>query len=303
MSIVSQKPRTRSEQIAYVLKNQEKLKAFKKAQKCYGKQLEGLPLNTAIAQRLKEKAQAANDSIDSKALGYANPDLPQDTDEVIYRSVVANATMWMDTYGDVPIPGVYKQSVNAGTKNLFGATNHRYDTDNFMGKIMGIRTEMVPLERLGIAHESIKETECLVLDHEIVKSYNSKAFEMYVRGDANQHSIGYYLMQFELAADDKDFEKEYARYQQYIDLIINSQDAKDWGYFWCLKEIKLIENSLVMRGACELTPTLEPEPDAKTTAGDTPDNKALEPSSDTLESKERAGENAQIINVYSQMRL
>ncbi len=60
----------------------------------------------------------------------------------------------------------------------------------------------------------------------------------------------------------------FAVYQKHIDQVINKEFVENRGYFWFVSEIKLYENSAVLFGANELTPTLEIQ-------------KALEPSKDT----------------------
>ena len=46
-------------------------------------------------------------------------------------------------------------------------------------------------------------------------------------------------------------------WNKYINQAINKQMAIDAGFFWVVKEFVLIENSAVLFGANEITPTLE----------------------------------------------
>ena len=43
----------------------------------------------------------------------------------------------------------------------------------------------------------------------------------------------------------------------FIDTVINKEDVEEYGFMWIVREIKLFENSAVIWGANELTPTLD----------------------------------------------
>jgi hypothetical protein len=59
-----------------------------------------------------------------------------------------------------------------------------------------------------------------------------------------------------MAINDPEYKEEYATWQQAIDKIGNKADAEAKGYFWYVKEAKLIEISAVLEGSNELTPTV-----------------------------------------------
>ena len=73
----------------------------------------------------------------------------------------------------------------------------------------------------------------------------------------NQHSIGLQYVKIELAINDKDEKEEFKAWEKYFPLAINKSKAESQGYFWAVKEYKLLENSAVLFGSNELTPTLE----------------------------------------------
>jgi len=90
-----------------------------------------------------------------------------------------------------------------------------------------------------------------------MKDYNEKVFNQYKMGRVNQHSIGLQYLQLELAINDEESEKEFDFWNKYYDQIINKEEADKKGFFWVVQEIRLIENSAVLFGSNEATPTLD----------------------------------------------
>ncbi len=68
---------------------------------------------------------------------------------------------------------------------------------------------------------------------------------------------GLQYVKIDLAINDPDAITEFETWNKYIDTIINKDMVREQGFFWAVKEIKLLENSAVLFGANELTPTLE----------------------------------------------
>ena len=96
-----------------------------------------------------------------------------------------------------------------------------------------------------------------MMESDIKKSYNELIFDEYKQGSINQHSVGMYYVKMDLAINDKSFEAENIVWNEYIGSIGNKQQAIDQGYFWAVKEAKLIEISAVLEGSNVLTPTID----------------------------------------------
>jgi len=105
--------------------------------------------------------------------------------------------------------------------------------------------------------QRLKSVTVLVFDTNIKRSYNEKMFNMYNAEGVNQHSIGLQYVNIMLAVNDPEDKEHYKNWTANIDLAINKEKAIDNGFFFLVKEYKLIENSAVLFGANELTPTLE----------------------------------------------
>jgi heme/copper-type cytochrome/quinol oxidase subunit 1 len=107
------------------------------------------------------------------------------------------------------------------------------------------------------------------MDTNIKRSYNEKVFEAYLTGEIDQHSVGMQYVKVEMAVNDPDFKEEFAAWNKYYPLIGNQKDAEEQGFFFAVKEAKLIEISAVLEGSNRLTNTLnnitpEIEPDNST---------------------------------------
>ena len=169
--------------------------------------------------------------------------------------IVGNTSNWVDSHYDVILPNSVKRSLNNRKHLIPHLKDHDYKIDSEIGDVVDIYTENVSLRDLGLDIDG--STESLIMLSDVKKEYDERAFKKYKAGKANQHSIGLQFVKLELAINDPDEEKEYAAWQKYYDQIINKEVVDDSSFFWAVLEYKLIEISLVLFGANELTPTLD----------------------------------------------
>lgn len=127
----------------------------------------------------------------------------------------------------------------------------------------------------------IKSAQALIMASEVRRSLNPKIFELYKSGLVTQHSIGLQYVKIDLAvnSDDEDMKAERKLWNKYIDSVINRKAVEERGYFWYVSEIKVFENSAVLFGSNDLTPTLEVGKNEP--LQDTQDEEKSEPSQDT----------------------
>jgi hypothetical protein len=178
-----------------------------------------------------------------------------DTD-VLGVKVVANTAWWCDSHMDVLTDKSYNKSVKEKGILIPHINDHNWESTAHVGDVKGVYTQDIPLKELGIK-KNPGSTTCLIFETLIRKDYNEEVFKFYKNGKINQHSIGLQYLNIELAINDPDYEKEIDFWNKYIDKIINREYVEEKGYFWLVSEIKIYENSCVLFGANELTPTLE----------------------------------------------
>ncbi len=95
------------------------------------------------------------------------------------------------------------------------------------------------------------------------------------------------------------YKEEFAIWNKYFDQIVNKQDLEDSGYFWAVKEAKVIEGSAVPIGSNIVTPTLDNN--VKDTKQETKTDTLIQPSPDTEEqpSHESSFDIKQLLNIFN----
>lgn len=227
-----------------------------------------------VADKIKSLIQTKSQDIKDKKIGelegtqiQCKTEMIQDAgievegDEVIRVKTVANMFLYLDHDMDILTEGCAKKSIQEkgpeGADLIYHIKDHSRKITDKVGEVRKIYTEEMTINgKTGIA---------LIFETDIYKSYDEKLFNMYKRGGVKQHSIGLQYVQIELAVNDPTQEAEFKVWTAWIDKIINKEKAEKHGFFWVIKEIKLIENSAVLLGSNEATPTLnisEPSEDS-----------------------------------------
>jgi len=205
----------------------------------------------------------------NKASGSAadKPDDPGDEEEgIIHVKVVANASNYCDSQMDVLLPDCWKKSIKERGDYIPHLHDHIQQLSEKIGEVTSIYSQDIKLKDLG--WDGPGSTQCLIFETDVMEAYNDKIYNQYKLKKIDQHSIGLRYMQLELAINDEDSEKEMDFWNKYYDQIINKDAVDEYGFFWVVPEIALIENSCVIAGANDLTPTLETDgqPGGKSTS-------------------------------------
>lgn len=193
-------------------------------------------------------------------------------EDVITRTIVGNTYMWMDSHDDVHAKGVFTKSIKERQNQIFHLHDHEFKLTAKVGEPKKVYEKELSWSDFGIEKQGT--TTALLMDSEIIKEYNNKIFNAYAKGQITQHSVGMQYVKIDLAVNDDEYEDEYKTWQDNIENIGNKELAEEKGYFWLVREAKLIEISAVLLGSNSLTPTL----DNKEAVSDTSKN---EPSDDT----------------------
>ena len=175
--------------------------------------------------------------------------------EKIHVKVVANTALWIDSQLDMLLPDCWKKSITERMDMIPHLHDHIRQIDAKVGEVKNIYGQNLTYSELGI--QGIGQTQALIFETDILKEYNEMVFNQYKSGKINQHSISLQYVSLQIAINDKKQEKEFALWNQYLPMSINPKVAIDAGYFFIVKECKVIENSCVLFGANEITPTLE----------------------------------------------
>jgi hypothetical protein len=179
-----------------------------------------------------------------------------ETDETsqLNRSCVINTTNWMDSHKDVHIPGIWKKSLQEN-KDLYLLQEHSLTFKGIITDKIKAYTKKMTWRSLGLNIPG--ETEALIFDATLAKTRNEYMFNEYRLGHVKNHSVGMRYVVIEMAINDEDYKEEFAVWNKYIGQIANVEEAEASGYFWAVKEAKVIEGSAVPIGSNIITPTLE----------------------------------------------
>ncbi len=205
-----------------------------------------------------------------KSKGFIDPER---TD--VFVKIIANTANFIDSQMDMILPGAWNKSISEKKGFIPHLHDHLRSLTARVGDVQDIYEGEVSLRTLGIEKEGIAFV--LIFETNIQKGYNENIFNQYKNGQVVQHSIGLRYIDLQLAINDEEDEIHFKNWKKYIDQAINPEKAIDHGFFWIVKELRLIENSAVLFGANELTGTLE----TRSGAGIVPPRKNKEPEKST----------------------
>lgn len=234
-----------------------------------GKELTKFLINNKEALIDQKKALIKKTDDGLSAFNYITKEVGKDNAEKVIKAaapppqannattleveVVCNACWWCDSDMDVLLPDSSKKTIAARKGLIPHLHDHVHMLDAMLGDVQDIWLEDVSLSELGLNQQG--KTQCIMMETLLLRDYNPKVFDLYKAGKVNQHSIGLRYVQIELAINDEDSEKEYDFWQKFYPSIINKDTVDEAGYFFPVREIMLLENSAVLFGSNQLTPT------------------------------------------------
>lgn len=229
--------KTQKELIDYLVKNKSELIEFKKA-------------------TLKTTDHFGSSLLQVAAMKALNTNHTDDVASgIIKRTIIGNTYNWMDSHSDVHADGVFAKSIAERQDKIFHLRDHEQKITAKVGKPVSIYEKSVTWADMGVDFPG--STMALMMDSNIIKSWNEQVFAQYLGKEINQHSVGMIYQKLELAVNDPESKQEFAVWQKVINKIANKEAAIKQGYFWYVSEAKLIEISAVLSGSNELTPTME----------------------------------------------
>lgn len=218
--------------------------------------------NTLIAQKKAELKRADAISYCPKLIGIkkdANKaeGEPGDPNELLVK-VVINTTNLLDSHGDVHMPGIWDKSLKEN-KTIMHLQEHEMKFSAIIsdGDELKAYAKTFSWKELGFKLEG--QTEALVFESSVKRDRNPFMFDQYHKGYVKNHSVGMRYVKLLLAINDEDYGAEFEAWEKYYPAIANKEQADDTGYFWVVKEAKVIEGSAVPRGSNWATPTISVE--------------------------------------------
>jgi len=221
-------------------------------------------------------------SFAKKTLKMLNTNYSDDEEGVIKRDIVANTYNWMDSHYDVHVGNTFSKSIQERIGKIWHLHDHEHKITAKVGEPEKFEEKTIDWVDLGVNKNG--NTTSLVMTSNIMKSYNELVYNQYLTGKIDQHSVGMIYVKLALAVNDPEYKEEYAEWEKYYPMLGNPEKADKVGYFWAIKEAKLIETSAVLEGSNELTGTVINEPLKDTQTTHTP--KAVDDDSHRQDTKE-----------------
>lgn len=225
---------SKSERLKFLVENQDKLIAQKKAEV---KHADGI-------------AFVGGPNMAAKSVNKA-----ESKDEIFVKAVI-NTTNVMDSHDDVHLPGLWDKSLKEN-KMIMHLQEHKMEFATIIADDddLKVYTDDTNFKDLGYSLEG--DTQALVFESKVKRSRNKYMFEQYTEGRVKNHSVGMRYVKIDLAINDEEAGANYEVWEKHIDDVRNKEQAEAHGYFWAVKEAKVIEGSAVPLGSNSFTPTLE----------------------------------------------
>ena len=169
---------------------------------------------------------------------------------------VINTTNFMDSHDDVHLDGIWNKSLRQN-RNIMMLQEHQLQFDKIIADGSDLEAYAKTLDWNKLGYQYSGQTQALIFEFNLKKDRNSFMFDQYSKGFVKNHSVGMQYIQIDMAINNKDYEEEYKIWQSYFDKIANKELAEYKGYFFAVKEAKLIEGSAVPIGSNPATPTLD----------------------------------------------
>lgn len=229
---------SKSELFAFLVKNKDVLMAQKKAEMKHADPIIYAP----VIIRNKEGAEK-----DMPISGM----MPNDC----LVKIVINTTNIMDNHKDVHLPGLWTKSLKEN-KMIMHLQEHEMCFENIIsdGKDLKAYTQTMSWNDLGFNLPG--NTEALIFESLIRADRNPFMADQYIKGYVKNHSVGMNYVKVTMCINDENYGAEYEAWQKYYPEVANKEMADEYGYFWAIKEAKIIEGSAVPRGSNWATPTI-----------------------------------------------
>lgn len=180
-----------------------------------------------------------------------------DNDEkngVLKRSIVANTYLYLDSHGDVHMPGIFSKTITDRKNRISHLHDHKFELSAKVGRPISFNEVKIRWSDVGVSKNG--ETYVLQMDSKIEKSLNASIYNEYLQDAINQHSVCMQYEEIEIAMNDENYSEAFKAWNEVYPLLGNPEKADELGMFYVVRKAKLIEVSAVLLGSNELTPTL-----------------------------------------------
>jgi len=177
-----------------------------------------------------------------------------DDSKELIKHIIINTTNILDSHGDVHIKGIWDRSLQHDNKKLH-LQEHKRGFDDIIATKKDVEAYTLNTTFKELGYDIEGDTQALIFKSIIRKEKNTAMYERYKNGEVDNHSVGmqYVKMVMAIDSDESWASAEKEVWDKYYPIIANKEDANERGYFWVIKEAKVIEGSAVTIGSNPIT--------------------------------------------------
>lgn len=198
-----------------------------------------------------------------------------DISDVLNKHIIINTTNILDSHGDVHLKGIWDRSLQHDNKKLH-LQEHKRGFDDVIAAKNDVTAYVLDTTFKDLGYDIEGDTQALIFNTNIRKDKNTAMYERYKNDEVDNHSVGMQYVKILMAvnSDESWSANEKEIWDTYYPIIANKDDADERGYFWVVKEAKVIEGSAVTIGSNPITGIYKSE--------SSKDTRTVESSLDTL---------------------
>lgn len=169
---------------------------------------------------------------------------------------VINTTNYMDSHGDVHAVGIWDKSLSEQSGNIHYVLDHELKVGSVVAYPSNVKPFVKTMLWSDLGVNLPGETQALIYEVTLTGD-EPQAFKNALKHGDIENSVRMQYVKIELAVNDDDYEEEKKAWLQNIDKVSNRDKAEEVGYFWYVKEAKIVkEGSAVLFGSNDATPIL-----------------------------------------------
>jgi hypothetical protein len=198
---------------------------------------------------------------------------------------VINTTNWLDSHGDVHLDGIWDTSIAQQQGKIFYAVNHELKLGSIISYQDEVTMSVKTMNWTDLGENYPGQTQALIFAAKLTDASNKAATKAIKAQKPLENSVRMQYVDMVLCVDSsaKGLEQERMNFYTYLPKIANKEDATAAGYFWAIKQAKIVkEGSAVLAGSNRVTPILYTDPSNKQSTKETepPANSSTEVKSD-----------------------
>lgn len=176
---------------------------------------------------------------------------------------VINTTYLLDSHGDLHVDGIWDNSLKDQAGKLYYAVDHQLKFGMIVSYPHEVDAFAQTMNWTDLGKDWPGTTQALIYKIQVTDKSNTDFVKAVADGVPLENSVRMQYVDMELCVDSdaKELALEKANFYKHLPLIANKEHAMSEGYFWAIKQAKIIkEGSAVFAGSNFVTPILPNDP-------------------------------------------